>query len=94
MVTDCRVRGKLTRTRLDVIIWHRIIRREGGTVVNVRLGPLDVARVDLLRSHFDRLEPIGLEISNVDIVRAALRTTCAKAGRGCDQYRSREESRS
>lgn len=48
--------------------------------MNIRLTPLDVARVKLLQHHFLSMEPLGVELTHVDVVRTALRVTVAKAG--------------
>lgn len=50
--------------------------------MNIRLTPMDVARVKLLQDYFLRIEPLGVELSHVDIVRAALRASTTRAGFG------------
>ena len=48
--------------------------------VNLKLNRLDAARVRVIQRHFQSLEPVGIDLSNVDVVRLALRETMTKLG--------------
>ena len=46
--------------------------------MNVRLTSLDQLCVRAIQAHFSKLQPISIELSNIDAVRLALREVTAK----------------